>query len=70
MKMLRQGYKPPKRHDIGGKLLENVQRSLLNTCKETLEDKIVSLFMDGWSNVHNEPVLCVSVATYKGVISY
>ncbi|KAI6649837.1 Transposase [Oopsacas minuta] len=66
IKMLRPGYIPPNRHDIGNKLLNNVQGSLLDTCRKTLEDKTVSLSLDGWSNVHNEPVVCVSVTTDKG----
>ncbi|KAI6648625.1 Transposase [Oopsacas minuta] len=64
--MLRPGYIPPNCHDIGNKLLNNVQGSLLDTCRKTLEDKTVSLSLDGWSNVHNEPVVCVSVTTDKG----
>ena len=66
IKMLRPGYLPPNRHDVGNKLLDKVQGSLLDTCNQTLQDKLVSLSLDGWSNVHNEPVICVSVTTDKG----
>ena len=51
---------------MGGKLFDRVQCSLIKTCKRTLEDKTVSLSLDGCSNVHNEPVVCVSVTTDKG----
>ena len=52
IKMLRPGYLPPNRHDVGNKLLDKVQGSLLDTCKQILQDKSVSLSLDGWSNVH------------------
>ena len=58
--MLCPGYRLLNRHDVGNKLLDSLQGSLLDTCRKTLEDKAVSLSLDGWSNVHNEPVVCVS----------
>ena len=63
--MLRPGYSPS-RYDVGGKLLDKLQGSLMITCRQTLENKTVSLSLGGWSNVHNEPVVCVSVTTDKG----
>ena len=63
--MLRPGFLPPNHHDVGSKILGKGQRSLLDTCKQTLLDKSLSLSLDGWSNVHNEPVVCVSVTTNK-----
>ena len=38
----------------------------MDTCRLTLENKRVSLSLDGWSNVYNEPVVCVSSTTDKG----
>ncbi|KAI6651859.1 Transposase [Oopsacas minuta] len=35
-------------------------------CKEQLDGKNVSMMLDGWSNIHNEPVVCVSVTTSDG----
>ena len=64
--MLRPGYSPPTCYDVCGKLLDMVQDSLMNTCRQTLENKTVSLSLDGWSNVHNELVVCVTVTTDKG----
>ena len=42
--MLRPGYSPPSRYDVGGKLLDKVQGSLMNTCRQKLENKTVSFF--------------------------
>jgi hypothetical protein len=64
--MLRPGCRPPSRFDIGGRLLENVQATMMEDCKELLQGKTVSLALAGWSNVHNEPVVCVSVTTSDG----
>ena len=35
-------------------------------CKERLADLTVSMMLDGWSNIHNEPIVCVSVTTPEG----
>ena len=45
--MLRPGYLPPSRYDVGGKLLDKVQSSLMDTCRLTLENKTVSFSLDG-----------------------
>lgn len=66
IQMLRPGYKPLNRHDVGGKLLDQVQSSLMEGCKEMLQNQPVSMALDGWSNIHNEPVVCVSVTTPSG----
>ena len=66
LKMLRPGYTPPSRHEVAGSLLEKVQQSLMEDCREQLEGQTVSMSLDGWSNVHNEPVVCVSVTTPDG----
>ena len=34
--------------------------------KEQLESKPVYMALDGWSNVYNEPVVCVSVTRSDG----
>ena len=66
MSMLRPGYKPPTRYDISGRLLDEVHISMLADCKDPLGGETVSMALDGWSNVHNEPVVCVSVTSEKG----
>ena len=35
-------------------------------CTEQLVGKNVFMMLDGWSNIHNEPVICVSVTTSDG----
>ena len=35
-------------------------------CTEQLVGKNVSMMLNGWSNIHNEPVICVSVTTSDG----
>ena len=64
--MLRPGYVPPSRHDVSGNLLNEVHTSLLADCKERLCGKTVSMGIDGWNNIHNEPMMCVSVTTPDG----
>ena len=63
---LRPGYKLPTRKEIGGPLLDKVHQNLQTNCKEKLTGSTVCMAMDGWSNVHNEPVVCVSVTTESG----
>ena len=36
---------------------------MMEDCKEQLDGKTLSVALDGWSNVHKEPVVCVSVTT-------
>ena len=69
MNLMRPGYNPPNHHDVGGKLLDEVRRereSLVEECKQKLEKQSVSMSLDGWSNVHNEPVVCVTVTIEQG----
>lgn len=32
----------------------------------TIKDQSVSMSLDGWSNVHNEPLVCCSIVTANG----
>ena len=66
LQMVRPGYNPPNRHDVGGKLLDHVHSSLLEECRDTLKDQTVAMALDGWSNIHNEPVVCATVTTPDG----
>lgn len=59
--MLRPGYVPPTRFDIGGKLLDHVFKEEQNMCKADLENKTVCLSIDGWSNIRNDPIVCSCV---------
>lgn len=62
IQMLRPGYSPPSRFDIGGKLLDNVYDKMLEEFSNELKGKTVCMAMDGWSNIHREPIVCVSVS--------
>lgn len=58
---LHPGYKPPSRHQIGGKLLDDVYIETIDKIKTNLSKKSLCMAIDGWSNAHNEPLVCVSV---------
>ena len=64
--MLRPGYQAPSRHRISDKLFDDLYASMQSDCKEQLADQTVFMVLDGWSNIHNEPVVCVSVTTPEG----
>lgn len=58
---LRPGYKLPNRHNIANTLLDEVFNVTISETKSQLRGKSVCMSMDGWSNIHNEPVVCISV---------
>ncbi|CAJ0940114.1 unnamed protein product [Ranitomeya imitator] len=58
---LRPGYSPPTRADVAGKLLDQVYDREMEQCATALEGKIVNLSIDGWSNVHNDPIVCACI---------
>ena len=64
--MLLPGYVPPSRHALSTTLLDEVHGEAYAMCKEKVKGKAVSMEIDGWSNVHNEPVVCSSITTYEG----
>lgn len=66
VKMLRPGYRPPSRHQIGGKLLDDMHEALQDTCKSVLKTQVVNMAIDGWSNIHNEPIVCSCVTDKDG----
>lgn len=63
---LRPGYQPPNRHEVGGKLLDTAHADLLGQCTNELRDRTVSISLDGWSNIHNDPIICASITTDDG----
>ena len=66
--MLRPGYIPPSRVTLAESLLDEVYQEEKNDCNVFLEGKIVSLSIDGWSNVHNEPIICSTITTGNGSV--
>jgi len=59
--MLRPGYKLPDRKAIGSTLLDSVYNSVVSNQYQILKNKTVCMALDGWSNVHNEPIVCITV---------
>lgn len=64
--MLRPGFKPPSSRKLADELLDEVHNSVMSDAKERLKNAYLSMSLDGWSNVHNEPVVCCSVTTEYG----
>lgn len=54
---LRPGYTPPTRKAIAGPLLDKVTSKLQSKMKSEISGKAGTLVEDGWSTVHNEPVI-------------
>ncbi|XP_053163610.1 uncharacterized protein LOC128350053 [Hemicordylus capensis] len=65
---LRPGYSPPSRADVAGKLLDKVYDREMEQCATALEGRIVNLSIDGWSNVHNDPIVCACITTEEGKV--
>ena len=61
--LLRPGYKPPNRKAIGGTLLDKVYESVNEVTARNLKDKPVTLIQDGWSDIHNSPVIAHCIHT-------
>lgn len=63
---LRPGYIPPTRKDISGHLLDTIHEEEKLKCSTILNGQMVCLGLDGWSNVHNEPIICATITTKTG----
>lgn len=59
--MMRPGYCPPNRKKIANELLDEIYSQISNQTKKQLENKVVCMSQDGWSNIRNESIICVSV---------
>ena len=58
MNMLRGGtYKPPSRHEMSGHLLNEINEECEAKMASELEGHHVTLIQDGWSNIHNQPII-------------
>ena len=64
--MLRPGYKVPSRKSIGSALLDEIHGECELKMRSELKNKTVSMAIDGWSNVHNEPIVCASITNLGG----
>ena len=61
----RPGYKPPNSHQIANKILENEFAAFQKEVNICLKGKKVCLAVDGWSNVHNDPIICIRVTEIR-----
>lgn len=64
--ILRPGYKGPSAKQIGDTLLNTVHKEVKTDCRKEIENSTVCMSMDGWSNIHNEPLICCSIVTSNG----
>ncbi|CAG7785743.1 unnamed protein product, partial [Allacma fusca] len=64
--MLRPGYIPPSRESVGEELLNQVYEKERQMSTTVIKGSIVSLSLDGWSNVTNDPIICSSITTSEG----
>lgn len=61
IRLLNPGYIPPNRHQVRGDLLDQSFSSVMEAYSEELKGKTVCMAMDGWSNIHNEPILALTL---------
>jgi len=59
--LLKPGYNPPTRQSIATDLLNSVYLKQQAEIKKKLNGKTVCMALDGWSNVHNDSIVCVCV---------
>ena len=64
---LRPGYTPPSRKQISGPLLDDVFNGINDSMADQLKGKKVTLLQDGWSDIHNNPVIAHSLHTGNSV---
>lgn len=64
--VLRPGFKPPSAKQIGSSILDEVYSNIIEECKKKLKGEVLSMSLDGWSNIHNEPIVCCSVVNENG----
>lgn len=62
---LRPGYNPPSRKKLSTTLLDEVFLETVNEFKDVLQDQNVCMSLDGWSNVHREPIVCAVVTNVQ-----
>ena len=61
---LRPGYSAPNRKTLAGPLLDVTYEDTKKSVRVQLkEDNAVTLIQDGWSNVHNEPVVAHNICS-------
>ena len=61
--LLRPCYSPPNRKELSGQLLNKVHDQINEHIIEQTRDKDVTLIQDGWSDIHNNPVIATAIHT-------
>ena len=61
--LLRPGYNSPNRKDLSGCLLDNVHGHIRQHIAREIQNTDVTLIQDGWSDIHNNPVVATSIHT-------
>ena len=51
-----------------GVLLDEIFEEKMNNCSKVLNGQTVCMILDGWINIINEAVICVTVTTSSGRI--
>ncbi|GLV40939.1 hypothetical protein CBL_08513 [Carabus blaptoides fortunei] len=60
---LRLGYKPPTRQKLATKLLDTIHNEVVTEASDYLSGKMVTVVQDGWSTIHNDPVVANCIST-------
>ena len=66
IEMLRPGYLPPSRFQLSSTLLNEIFEEEKSNCFNKLSGQSVCMSLDGWSNIHNEPIICVVLTAEDG----
>lgn len=66
MYILKPGYTSLTFQIIGIELLNNDHEDVLSDSITHFTGKTVSMELDGWSNIHNESIICVSIVDSEG----
>lgn len=66
IQLLRPGYKPPGRKVISTTLLEEIYEEEKRSCFNSLSGQNINMSIDGWSNIHNEPIICATITNEHG----
>ena len=61
--LLRPGCSPSNRKQLSGQLLDKVHDQINELSVEQTRDKDVTLIQDGWSDIHNNPVIATAIHT-------
>jgi transcription termination factor NusB len=66
VKKVIQMLRPPSRFCLSSTLLSEIYEQEKTVCFGELSNTSVCMSLDGWSNIHNEPVICATITTENG----